>query len=309
MKADAVQKNKTGWNRYGVSLMLLLHCGCMHSANDIVQFPSEGILIAAHRGGYENDKADQAPENSIANILNCQKKGYDLCETDINRTRDGQFVIMHDQTLNRETTGTGKTSDATLAELKQLHKRYRDGTVSEERVASLAEFLEAGKGRTIFKIDLRCSASKCFSGIMEQVVECDALDQVVFRVPYAQVDLFARYKDEGGSYTRSLLMFMVSSKKQVDDIQTRFDPVTIQIHVSKTNPTPPHTLELIRYATRQGLLVQTHDYGTEEDWVKLIDSGVRMLHTYKPAEIKTFLQTVNEDPSSRGLLEQNNAVR
>ena len=116
---------------------------------------STTVLVAAHRGGYETDVADQAPENSVANILNAQRKGIDLYETDIQRTKDGVFVMAHDPTIDRETTGTGSVNDMTLAELKRLKKKYRNGSVSNERMATFEEFLRCGKGHMIFKIDLK----------------------------------------------------------------------------------------------------------------------------------------------------------
>jgi glycerophosphoryl diester phosphodiesterase len=250
------------------------------------------ILIAAHRGGYENDKADQAPENSVANIMISKSKGYDLYETDIQRTKDGHFVIMHDPTIDRETTGTGITSNMTLAELEQLHKRYRDGSVSNERVATLEIFLQQGKGITVFKADLKPGVSKYFKEIMQLVIKQEALESIIFRVPYQQADLYARYKADGVPYYKSLLMFKVSTKKQIDDIKTRFDPLTVQINLSKYEPTNRQTLELIQYAVSQGLLVQTHAEGKAEDWLKLIDAGVRMFHTNNPSKLKAFLLTV-----------------
>lgn len=250
---------------------------------------STTVLIAAHRGGYENDKTDRAPENSIANIRNCENKGYELYETDIQRTKDGHFVIMHDPTINRETTGEGKVCDLNLAELKQFYKRYRNGSTSKERVATLDDFLQHGKGRTVFKADLKPGVSDHFKELMDVVVKHDALDGIIFRVPYKQADLFARYKADGGAYQRSLLMFKVSTKKQVDDIKARFDPRTIQVNVDRLKPATPQTLETIRYAARQGLLVQTHAEGNARDWSQLCKAGVRMFHTNKPAKMKAFL--------------------
>lgn len=250
---------------------------------------STTILIAAHRGGYDNDKADRSPENSVANIRNCENKGYALYETDIRRTKDGRFVIMHDATIDRETTGTGTTGSMTLVELKQLRKRYRDGTVSKERVATLGEFLHEGRKRTVFKADLKPGVGNYFKEIMELVVKHDAIEGIIFRVPYGQADLFARYKADGVPYARSLLMFKVSTKDQVDDIKARFDPLTIQINVNKSDPANRQTLELIQYAASQGLLVQTHAEGQAADWIKLVEAGVRMFHTGNPSEVKAFL--------------------
>lgn len=260
------------------------------TATEADSLPSTAVLIAAHRGGYENDKSENSPENSVANIRNCQSKGYAYYETDIQRTKDGHFVIVHDPTIDRETTGTGVASDFDLAELKKLNKRFRDHTASEHRVATLDEFLAEGKGRVVFKADLKPGVNPYFTEIMTLVALHDAMSDIVFRVPYRDANLFADYRADGVPYSRDLLMFMVSGVKQVDDIKKRFDPVWIQVNVSKDDPSNSETLKLIRYATDQGMRVEAHAEGTEADWKKLIQAGVRMFHTNKPAKMKAFLR-------------------
>lgn len=255
---------------------------------------STNILIAAHRGGYERDKKDKAPENSVANIRNCSNKGYSLYETDIQRTKDGHFVIVHDRTIERETNGTGSVSDLPLAELKQLRKRYRDRSLADERVATLVEFLEAGKGRTIFKADLKPGVSRHFKEIMQLVMKHNASNGIIFRVPYRQADEFAKFRGEGVPLAPHTLMFMVSSKKQVDEIKARFGSTTLQINLDRSDPTRQASLDLIRYATNIGFAVETHAEGEAEDWKKLIDSGVRMFHTKVPSKLKSFLESLPE---------------
>ncbi|GAB5559738.1 MAG: hypothetical protein SynsKO_13850 [Synoicihabitans sp.] len=250
---------------------------------------SANILIAAHRGGYETDKADRAPENSVANIHVSQRKGYALYETDIQRTADGHFVIVHDPTIERELTGIGRASDLTLAELKQMSKKYRDGTVSSHRVATLDEFLREGKNRTIFKADLKPGVSAHFPAIMQLVNKLDARDSIIFRVPYRDADLFAQYHRDGVFTSPAQLMFMVSSKAQIDDVRARFNPQWIQVDLAKTNPATPAALDLIRYATDHGLKVETHAEGNSDDWAKLVRAGVRMFHTNRPAAMRVFL--------------------
>ena len=260
------------------------------------------VQIAAHRGGYENDQSENAPENSVANIRNCQSKGIELYETDIQRTKDGRFVIMHDATIDRETTGTGAASEVDLADLIKLNKRFRDRTVSEHRVATLDEFLVEGKGRVVFKADLKPGVNQYFKEIMAIVIRHDATSGIIFRVPYRDANLYADYRADGVPYTSDLLMFMVSKTKQVDDIQKRFDPSSIQVNLNKGDPTNPETLKLIRYAADRGMLVETHAEGTEQDWLKLIKAGVRMFHTNKPARMKAFLREVDfQDQSGNGV--------
>lgn len=262
-----------------------------HTLTDLLHPSSSKIFIAAHRGGYENDSRDKAPENSVANIQNCERYGYQLFETDIQRTQDGHFVIVHDPTIQRETTGVGNVGEMTLMELKGLRKKYRDGSLSPEPVATLQQFLEQGKGRTVFKADMKPGVSPHFEAIMKLVAECNALDGIIFRVPYKEADFYDRYRKNGGFVAKHTLMFMVTSKKQIDDIKQRFNPSTIEIKLNKKDPTNERTLNLIRYATSRGFIVETHAEGDEADWRKLIEAGVRIFHTRAPSKLKKCLQT------------------
>lgn len=247
------------------------------------------VLIAAHRGGYQNDKQDKAPENSLANIQNCHRYGYELFETDIQRTKDGHFVIVHDPTIDRETSGVGRVSDMTLLELQQLRKKYRDGSLSQYQVATLNEFLKQSNGLTVFKADLKPGVSQYFAEIIQLVTQQDALDRIIFRVPYREANVYGRFRKAGGSIPDNTLMFMVTSKKQVDDIKMRFESSTIEIKLNKEDPTNERTLDLIRYASGRGFVVETHAEGNEDDWRKLITAGVRIFHTRAPSRVKTFL--------------------
>lgn len=251
---------------------------------------STKVFIAAHRGGYENDLADKAPENSLVNIKNCQSKGYEIFETDIQRTKDGHFVILHDPKITRETTGQGKASEMTLLELKNLHKRYRNRSTSPERVATLPEFLDGGKGRTVFKADMKRGVSKHFAKIMKLVTAHDALEGIIFRVPYGEANLYEKYQKQGGVLAPHTLMFQVSSQAQIDDIKERFDSSTIEIKLSSAKPTKKESLDLIRYASAKGFIVETHSEGKEDDWKKLIKAGVRIFHTKTPSRLKKMLR-------------------
>jgi len=250
---------------------------------------SSKVFIAAHRGGYENDVKDKAPENSFVNIKNCQSKGYEIFETDIQRTKDGHFVMVHDQTIRRETSGEGTVSDMTLLELKSLHKRYRDRSLSRVRVATLPEFLDGGKGRTVFKADMKRGVSTHFAELMKLVTVHDALDGIIFRVPYREVDLYQKFREQGVVLAKHTLMFQVSSRAQIDDIKARFNSSTIEIELDEADPASEAAIDLIRYAADEGFVVETHADGEEDDWVKLIKAGVRIFHTKAPLKLKKML--------------------
>jgi glycerophosphoryl diester phosphodiesterase len=77
-------------------------------------FPN--VLIASHRGA-----SMRAPEDTIPAFETAFDLGVDIVEMDIQVTLDGAYVIMHDDTVDRTTDGTGRVGDLTLAQIKALH--------------------------------------------------------------------------------------------------------------------------------------------------------------------------------------------
>lgn len=78
--------------------------------------------IFAHRGasGY-------APENTLEAFRLAMEQGADGIELDVHLTKDGEVVVIHDETLDRTSDGQGKVRDYTLEELKKnfLSQSYR----------------------------------------------------------------------------------------------------------------------------------------------------------------------------------------
>lgn len=73
------------------------------------------ILNVAHRGasGY-------APEHTLTSYKMGEQMHGDYIEVDLQMTKDGELIAMHDETLDRTTNGTGQVKDYTLEEIKEL---------------------------------------------------------------------------------------------------------------------------------------------------------------------------------------------
>jgi glycerophosphoryl diester phosphodiesterase len=105
-------------------------------------------LLIAHRGG-----SALAPENTLAAFRRALDWWRaDLLEIDVQPTRDGDAVVIHDPTLDRTTDGTGAVSSLTVAEIQQLDAGFRftpDGgrsfpcRGSGVRISTLREVLQA----------------------------------------------------------------------------------------------------------------------------------------------------------------------
>ena len=96
------------------------------------QCPDWTVLNIAHRGGIVPGYA----ENTLAAYRRAISIGVDVIEIDLRGTRDGEVIVLHDETLDRTTDGSGMVTDRTLDELKQLNAG------GGESIPSYAEVLE-----------------------------------------------------------------------------------------------------------------------------------------------------------------------
>ncbi len=96
-------------------------------------------LVIAHRGA-----SGTCPENTLVAFARAAALGAHMIELDVQLSRDGQVVVMHDWTLERTTDGTGTVRERSLAEIRQLDAgSWFGSTFRGTRVPTLAEVLAA----------------------------------------------------------------------------------------------------------------------------------------------------------------------
>lgn len=96
------------------------------------------IYVAAHRGW-----SAKYPENTMEAFRAAAALHVDQIETDVHMTKDGQLVLLHDDTVDRTTNGSGHVHDFTLAELEKLDAGKTRGMEGQGyRIPTLAEFVE-----------------------------------------------------------------------------------------------------------------------------------------------------------------------
>lgn len=106
-------------------------------------------FLSSHRGGAGKGY----PENCIATFEHTIRHTYSALEIDLRLTSDGTIVLNHDATLDRTTTGKGPVAAHTLAELKQLRLKDREGAVTDYQIPTLDEAITWARGKTILILD------------------------------------------------------------------------------------------------------------------------------------------------------------
>ena len=196
---------------------------------------NDEVIVVAHRGDWRN-----APENSLQAIENCIKMGVDMVEIDIRETVDGELILMHDETIDRTTTGTGKVTDLTWDYLQTLYLRDGIGHETPHKIPTLKEALTLCKGKILVNLDKSYSIfDRCF----QIVKETETQQQVIIKgaIPYTQV------KEEFGTYLDEVFFMPIvrlndpNSRTIVDGYLNQLQPVAFEFTV------PQDTIKMIEY--------------------------------------------------------------
>ena len=113
---------------------------------------AQGIIIA-HRGA-----SSIAPENTLTAFSKAIDFGVQYIEVDIRLSKDDSVMVIHDETLDRTTNGSGKVNSFTYEQLKNLSAGYVSKFGSEfnhEKIPSLFEVLQLATGKVNVCIDLK----------------------------------------------------------------------------------------------------------------------------------------------------------
>ncbi|MDO7906032.1 glycerophosphodiester phosphodiesterase family protein [Paenibacillus sp. JX-17] len=124
-------------------------------------------LCVAHRG-----HSRIAPENTMAAFRRAVELAHvSWMELDVQLSKDGIPVVIHDFKLERTTNGQGRVADLTWEELRRLDAGgWKDRAYSGEKIPSLNEVLKLCKGRMKLNIELKTSG-QMYPGLEQAVLE------------------------------------------------------------------------------------------------------------------------------------------
>jgi glycerophosphoryl diester phosphodiesterase len=267
-------------------------------AADIADGDGAAILVAAHRGDWRT-----APENSLPAIESAIALGVDIVEIDVRRTKDGHFVLMHDTTIDRTTTGKGKVREHTLAELRELRLRHGHGAASSYTIPTLEEAIEAARGHAVLNLDK--TDTPHIAEIVRIVERADALGFALFNLSRPCAEFEAAHP---GLLARIRYMPVVSSRNPAPEKHIRdylahaAPPSVVQIVVSRDDAP---VLGLIPEIRARGARVwinslwPEHNGGHDDEraitdpdgaygW--LVKTGVNLIQTDRPALLIDWLR-------------------
>ena len=139
--------------------------------------------IFAHRGSKGTH-----PENTLASFKEAVRVGSDGIELDVHLTKDGYLVVIHDETVDRTTNGTGEIRNLTLAEIKAMDAgSWFNETFAGEKIPTLEEVLllltELGFNGQL-NIELKTDVIQ-YEGLVEKCLALQSAKDWPFAIVYS----------------------------------------------------------------------------------------------------------------------------
>ncbi|RZU47090.1 glycerophosphoryl diester phosphodiesterase [Fluviicoccus keumensis] len=236
--------------------------------------------IAGHRGAR-----GEAPENTLSGFRHLYQSGFRAVEFDIQVAGDGALVVIHDNSVDRTTSGSGPLSAFTAPQLARLdachHRQFPDASghpadwPESDGVPQLQEVLAVLADFTHLQLEVKAAAEADVATVVRLLPEMAKpfgrrAVTTSFNVSYLE-----RIRDAAPSLPRGLLV----EKDYSDDVTAAalaLGCVSIGPHFSLCTP------ELIRRAHAAGLRVSTWTVNDPETMLKLRDMGVDSIITDYP---------------------------
>lgn len=255
------------------------------------------VHVVSHRGDWK-----QFPENSLDAINSIIQMGGDVVEINVQRTKDGQLILMHDERLDRTTNGKGLIAETTFADIQKLFLKDHNGNVTQHKVPTLKEVLLMSKGRIMLNLD---KADRFFEQVVALLQETGTTDIAILKGLQSIEEINNRL----GVHLDSII-FMPMVRMDNDDAEQRITsfvnemaPVVFEVGYQKSdNPLPLKAKKLVArksllwYNSLKGRNGNHDDVVSKADpdagYGYLIDKlGARMIQTDEPARLIEYLRS------------------
>lgn len=139
------------------------------------------VMLVGHRGGVRENGRPVRLENSLAAIYAAIDLGLEMVELDVQKTRDGTYVVLHDSWLDRTTTCKGRLLDRSLSELAECRLTLEGAlSATDEKVPTLRQALLAAKDRILINIDNKLETSD-LAGMVAIARDLGMEEQIVIK--------------------------------------------------------------------------------------------------------------------------------
>ena len=256
------------------------------------------VIVVAHRADWRN-----FPENSLEAIQSAIEMGVDMLEIDVQRTKDGVLILMHDHNLDRTTTGSGNIADTNWEDIAKLNLKDHQGNVTTYKVPKLEDALLMCKDRIMINLD---KADRYFDEVFAMLERTGTTNLIVMKGGQPANEV----KEKFGKYLEKVIYMPVvnidkpESEQAIYDFLNDLKPLAFELCWNNPESQVPAKMEkalkgrsLIWYNTLWDWLCAGHNDDKAVDnpdgtWGYMIDTlGARILQTDRPQLMIEYLRS------------------
>jgi glycerophosphoryl diester phosphodiesterase len=277
-------------------ICLLVLAGCasrnyllINNLSDYFKYASDKKpLISAHRGG---GSYAGYPENSIESFGYLARQMPVIIECDISTTSDSVLMMMHDDTYDRTTNGTGKVSQQRWAYAQSLRLEDSRGHLTRYHIPTLDEVLKWGRNKVIFTLDVKKNVS--YRRVVEAVQNAGAQNYAaIITYSVAQAVLVHRLD-------RTLMISVtIRNREEYQRLHDAGIPDHRMIAFVGTREPPAdlydflHRKKIMTILGTLGNLDKMAEARGDATYRKFVDNGADVLSTDRPLEAGRALNLV-----------------
>jgi len=244
-------------------------------------------IVVGHRGFRA-----KYPENTLSGFRAAVDAGVEMIELDVSLSKDRHVVVMHDETLDRTTNGSGAVRSRLWEEIRRLDAgSWFAGRFAGEPVPDLETVFEVLGKRCVINVEIKPDAvdpEEHDEGIEYQVAERICRYGLLDRVLVSSFHPLALQRLAALPIEKRPLLAVLSGKK------TPFDPFDVVHSVSAFSWHSDHRLldpAKVTRAHRMGVLVLPYTVNDAADIRRLLSMGVDGVITDDPVSVRTWLKT------------------
>lgn len=277
---------------------------------------SEDVIVVAHRACWR-----ESAENSLSAIEACIELGADMIEIDVRRTKDGELVLLHDETVDRTTNGSGLVSEMTFTNLREFRLLSTDGgkesDVTDETIPSLKDALKTTKDRILVNLDIKADLYDQALAVADDI---GVSGQIIIKMAVNADDpMLSEAQFLGRTYFMPILRECEVDRPEKicwptlsEAVVTYggFNPVAFEI----VNQSDEYLLEGVDAVNSLDARLWVNTLGPrfaggrsdeksltdpDNNWGYLVENGVNIIQTDRPRELLEYLKSRNMHVANR----------
>jgi glycerophosphoryl diester phosphodiesterase len=233
------------------------------------------LFILGHRGF-----CFKYPENTLVSFLAAAELGVDGVELDVRQTIDGQLVVMHDQTVDRTTNGTGLVRELTWEYLQGLDAgSWKSDKYIGERIPLLSQVFESLRDKCMMYWEMEDHVN--VAAIVELIYTCGMERQV------ALTSFYVENLEAARKLAPEIPTAMITSEKLPDTTAhirkaTELGVRVLDLYEGVLTP------EVAKYAKQHSMPICGWIVNDEETAQRMVRLGIDRVTTDKPDVILNF---------------------